>query len=298
MDPSTLISHATPSLTLALLLTFLSVVGGLTLGALLVSRKALSPLLSGLALGPLALGLTAVVLWSGSSANASDLDAARTAVAGPMLCLLVAPFLAIVTAVLHGILALAGALRDGPRHWAWVGAAALPVLVAVLAPLVGGWVVGNGFFQVALLRVLPYGVLALLVLPALAAGGDQAGPASTASAGLCFVTFVGLGEASLRGVFAFLMQGRFAELPDAAARQALVDNARVDLLDPVVPWSWLAFGAAAAVAVLALVPVARRDKGGLGAAAGAVWILLAALPLLLADVPATAWRALARALGG
>ena len=32
MDPSTLLQHATPSLSLALLLAFLSVVGGLTLG--------------------------------------------------------------------------------------------------------------------------------------------------------------------------------------------------------------------------------------------------------------------------
>mgnify|MGYP004134225269 CR=1 FL=1 len=296
MDPSTLLQHATPSLSLALLLAFLSVVGGLTLGALLLGRRAVHPLLSGLALGPLALGITALVLWAGLSGDPADVDASRTAVAAPVVLLLVVPFFALLPALFHGGLALAGALREGPRQVVPVVISALPALVAVVAPIVGGLVVGNGFFEVSLLRVVPYALLALLVVPAMAGGGEQAGPTSSASAGLAFVTLVGLGEASLRGVFAFLMLGRFATLPDAPAREALVLNARATLLAPTVAWSWVAFVAAAVVAVVGIV-VASRREGGASSAAGAVWILLAAVPMVLADVPTSAWSALAQALG-
>lgn len=297
MDPAALVQHATPALSLLLVLTFLCLVGGLSLGAMLVSRKRLGPWWTGLGLGPLAIGTVGLNLWSAASADPADLEASQIAVAGATVVLVVLPFFALVPAFFHAILALGGALRDEPRRWLYVGIGALPLAVVIGAPLLGGYLVGSGFFQISLLRVIPYTVVGLLVLPALAAGGEEAGPDASASAGLALVTFVGLGEASLRGVFAFLMMGRFASLPDAIAREAFVANARVELLLPALPWSWVAFGAAAVLAVVSLVPGLRRHNGWTSLV-GLVWIAAASLPMVLTDVPPASWAALAQALGG
>lgn len=298
MDPATLTRLATPSLTILLVLTFLSVIAALSFGALLVSRKALSPALTGLSTGGLGLALLGLTLWAASSADPSSLEGSQAAVAAGTGVLLVVPFFGLASAFLHGVLCLGGALRDGPRRWAWVATGVLPGLALVGAPALGGWLVGNGFFELSLLRVVPYGLLVLLTLPALAAGGEEvggaAGAASSASASVSLLAYVALGEASLRGVFAFLMQGRFAGLPDAASREAFVVNARADLLDPILPWSWVAFGAAAVLVLLAHIPLLRRQ--GPVAAAGLVWVPLMALPMLLADVPVSSWAALAAAM--
>lgn len=297
MDPAVLVESATPSLALLFVAAFLSVIASLSLGALLVSRVPVHPLLAGLATGPLGLVLVALNQWSATAADPGDLGGSRVAVAGGVLVLLVTPFFAVVPSFLHLVMALGGALRDAPRRLLWILAGLLPLAAVVGLPVLGGYVVGNGFFEIAFLRVVPYAVLALLALPALAGGPARHASASSASAGLALVTFVGLSEASLRGAFYFLMLGRFSTLEDPVAREAFVLNARADLLAPVGPWVWGAFAAAAVFAVLAFVPV-FRGEGPWHRALGLLWVPVAAVPLLVCDVPMSAWTALATALGG
>lgn len=296
MDAATLIEHASPMMTIFLVMAFVSVIAGLSVGALLISRKAVHPVLAGACTGLLSLGLTVLCVWAATGADAGDIEASRSAVAGATGVLLIAPFFALAPAALHAIMTLGASLREGPRRLGFVLAGVVPALILVAAPAVGGYLTGNGFLPISMLRVVPYGALALLTLPALTAGGEgPSGPASSASASLSLLAFVGIGEASLRGAFAFLMQGRFGDLPDAVAREAFVINARAELLDPTLVWSWIAFAAAAVLAILAHVPAMRRP-GGAHTAAGLLWIPLAALPLLLADVPVASWTALAQAL--
>lgn len=295
MDPAALVQLAMPSLVILLVATFLSIIFGVGVGALLLSRKPVPAGISGGVMGLMALALIGVCGWA--SVIGSGADGPQIAVSSAVIALVVVPFFALVPASLHAIFALVGAVRDGPRRWGLVGAAVVPVAAVLALPIIGGVTVGSGFYELSWLRVIPYAGLALLTLPALAAGGEGVGRDAAATAGLAFAGFVGLTEASLRGVFWFLSFGRFLSLEDETARMALVDNASATLLSPSQPWSWATVGAALVVGVIALIP-ALRGPQKVGAWLGVVWLIVALLPMILATVPRSSWLAFAQALGG
>ncbi|MFK7927646.1 MAG: hypothetical protein AB8H79_05635 [Myxococcota bacterium] len=291
MDPSTLVQQAIGSLTVSLVLTFLAVIASVTIGALLLGRRSVPPGVSGLVMGLPALSLLGLSVWAGWGVAPEN---ASSAVASGIFVLLVAPFFALVPALMHGLLVVGAGLRDGPRRWARGGVAAGLIVVVTGLPLaVGAWV-GHGFFEIAWLRVLPYGLLGMLTALAMCGGPERT--EAVASAGLAFCGFVGVSEAAVRGVFYFLALGRFNSLPDPESRLAMLQNAQADMLQPAVLGSGLILVFALAVGVLGLVPAVRRSPKP-GSWAGSVWLLVFILPLLFADVSIAAWSALAQALG-
>jgi hypothetical protein len=295
MDQAAFLEAATPVLTGELVLALVSLVISTLVGVYVLTRGRVPPLIAGLGLAPLALGAPLLARWALTSS-----DPVHAVFAG-LAALLLAIFFVLPAALAHGLLTAVAGGRGPGRRWALPLVALVPLALAVVLPAVGGLVVGQGTEAFGILRTVLYAPVALLLLPAMLASEDGpsgrvGGPQAAASASLGFALVVGLGEASGRAMFWFTLLGSFSGLPTVARREALVQTVASDLAAPLLPWSLAAVAAACLVGAIGLIAAWRRGRKNVLVVLGAVWLPLAFVPLLVGDVPLSAWQALAAAL--
>ncbi len=268
-----------PGMVWALLAAVLSSVIALASGVFMIQGKRVPPVALGLVAG-----LPALSMWAWGLpglgivvSGISEADAGRE-VAQAFAARMMTLFFAVPPVVLLLMFTAFVGARRPPRRWMPAAAGSLLLLLSALAPVIYGLIHDDWAFP--FLRAMLYLTLVIPVAISLLGGNrdEGAGPEAGAAAGVAFATVVTLGEVSGKALLQMLLTASISPLtPDE--RLTYVDAATAKLIDPMVPYQWLAIGAAMVAALVGISgAIGGKDRSPIPAIASVCW--LAVLPAL------------------